>query len=77
MVGPELGQCAVEEGVVILETMSLIHHKYGPVDGTEEVLVLQQDLICGEDGVKLEALVGMTPLIFPNLEREERERERV
>lgn len=70
MVGPELGQRAIEEGVVVLQTVSLIHYKYCPVDGSEEVLVLQQDLIRGEDGVKLEPLVGMTPLVLPNLERQ-------
>ena len=67
VVGPELQQSAVEQGVVILQAVSLVHHKHRPVDGPQEVLVLQQDLVRGENGVKLEPLVGMTPLVLSDL----------
>ena len=70
MVCSELSQSAIEERVVILQSMSLIHNQHRPVDGSKEMLVLQQNLICSEDGVKLEPLVGMTPLILSDLKKE-------
>ena len=55
--------------------MSLVHHKHRPVDGRKKLLVLQKNLISGEDGVKLEPLVGVAPLILPNLRAKQEEEE--
>ena len=67
MVSPELGEGSVEERVIVLESMCLVDHQHRPADGTKELLVLQQDLVCSEDGVKLESLVRMTPFVLSDL----------
>ena len=67
MVCSELGEGSVEERVVVLESVCLVDRQHRPADGSEELLVLQQDLVRSEDGVKLESLVRMTPFVLSDL----------
>ena len=68
MVGAELHEGPVEQGVVVLEAVGLVHHQHRPTDGPEEGLVLQEDLIGGENGIELQLPVGVGPLVFSNLQ---------
>jgi hypothetical protein len=45
MIGPELHQCTIEEGVVVLESVSLIDNQRGPGKAPEELLVFEKNLI--------------------------------
>ena len=69
MVGAEGHQRAVEEGVVIFEPVSLVHGEQRPRHRAQDLLVLQQDLIRGEDSIELELLVRVAPLILTDLGR--------
>lgn len=71
MVGPELCESSVEKRVVVLESVSLVHHQHCPADGPQELLVLQQNLVRGENGVKLQPLVRMAPFVLSDLGAEE------
>ena len=53
MVGPELHQCAVEKGVVVLQSMSLIYDQRGPGETAEKLFVLEEDLVRREESVEL------------------------
>ena len=68
MVGAELHEGPVEQGVVVLQPVGLVHHQHGPADGSQEGLVFQQDLVGGEDGIELQLPVGVGPLVFSNLQ---------
>ena len=64
MVSVELLQGLVEQRVLVLEAVSLVNHEGGPGDGVEDVLVLEQDLVGGDQGVELGPLVaGVDPLL--------------
>ena len=48
--------------------MCLVYHEAGPGEGVELNLVLEQDLVGGEQGVELGSLVaGVYPLTRSNL----------
>ena len=71
MVGPELCERSVEKRVVVLESVSLVHHQDCPADGPQELFVLQQNLVRGENGVKLQPLVRMAPFVLSDLRAKE------
>jgi hypothetical protein len=53
MTGLEVHECAVEEGVVILEAVCFVNNQTCPADVSKEVFLLQQDLIGGQDSIEL------------------------
>lgn len=57
IISPKLHQSPIEEGIVILEAMGFVHNEGGPCHTSQKVLVLEEDLVSGKDGVKLEFLV--------------------
>jgi len=60
MICAELHKSPIEEWVIILEPVSLINDEGSPRHTTQEVFVLQQDLICGHQDIKLELPMGGT-----------------
>ena len=67
MIGPELHQCAIEEGVVILETVSLINDQRGPGKASKKLLVFEKNLIGGKESIELELSVGVPDLVITDL----------
>ena len=67
MVGFELFKGSVKQGVLILQPVRLIDHQVRPRNRLQNIFVLQQDLVGGEQGVELGPLVArVDPLSRPN-----------
>lgn len=71
MVGVELHQCFVQQRVIILQSMSLVHQKRGPTQRSQECLVLKYNLIRRQHRVEFESLLLIfareTPLVVTYL----------
>lgn len=72
MISPELHESAIKKGIIILQTMSFVHHQRRPRHAPQEVLVLEQDLVSGDQNIKLELPVGMTPLVLAYLREQQK-----
>ena len=68
MVRAELHERAVQEGVVVLESVCLVHDERGPSHTTQEVLILEQNLVGGHQDVELQLPVRVAPLVLTDLE---------
>ena len=68
-VGVELHEGLVQERVIVLEPVSLVHHQYGPRQTAQEGLVLEHNFVRCQHGVELEPLGLESPLIVANLSR--------
>ena len=69
VVSPELHQRAVEEGVVILQSVSLVNNQRRPSKASKKLFVFQKNFIRGEEGVELQLVVEMAYFMFPNLRK--------
>ena len=67
MIGPELHQCTIEERVIILETVSLVHNQRSPGKAPQELLIFEEDLVGGKESVELDLVVGVPDLMLTNL----------
>ena len=67
MIGPELHQRAIEEGVVVLETVSLINDQRGPGKAPEKLLIFEKNLIGGKQSIEFELSVGVPDLVITDL----------
>ena len=67
MIGPELHQRAIEERVIILETVSLIDDQRGPGKAPKKLLVFEKNLIGGEQSIEFELSVGVPDLVITDL----------
>ena len=67
MIGPELHQRTIEEGIIVLEAVGLVHNQRGPGKAPEELLVFEQNLIGGKESIELELVVGMPNLMLTDL----------
>ena len=68
MTGLELHQGAVEKGVIVLQPVRLINYQARPANVPQQVLLLEEDLVGGQNGVELDLRVRVRPLGLINLD---------
>merc|ERR1711884_959702 len=57
----------IEQALVVLESVRLVNHQTGPVEGAQLGLVLQHDLVGGQQRVELgPPVAGVDPLLGPD-----------
>jgi hypothetical protein len=58
VIGVEGGEGLVEEGLLVLEPVGLVDLEDGPGERAQLRLVLEQDLVGGEEGLELGAFIA-------------------
>ena len=67
MIRVELFQRLIQKAFLVFQSVSLIYHQTGPVEGAELSLVFQTDLISGQQSVELGPPVArVDPLLGPD-----------
>lgn len=67
MIRPELHEGTIEKRIVVLQSVSFVDYQGGPGKASEELFVLEEDLIGGEERIELELVVGVADLMLTNL----------